>query len=136
MGRVLVWCLPWVLSQLQQCPPCLSRFCWCDCSDMIQARSVSFSQHKLNQMARGVFGVPPPFLSHEDCCLFDQCLDSWLANKQQQPLLLQIPLSALSKEVLKAEKWYVNPPAIVSNAVMPMQFLSPSETRMMCVHVS
>lgn len=36
---------------------------------------------------------------------------------------MQIPLSALSKEVLKAEKWYVAPPAIVFNAVTPMQFL-------------
>lgn len=135
MGRVLMCCLPWVLSQLQQCPPCWSCFCWYDCSDMIQARSVSLTAQTRPDGPRGLWS-PPPFLSHEDCCLFDQCPDSWLANKQQQPLLLQIPLSALSKEVLKAEKWYVNPPAIVSNAVMPMQFLSPLETRMMCVHVS
>lgn len=33
-----------------------------DSSDVIQARSISFSQHKLNQVARRVFGVP--FLSY------------------------------------------------------------------------
>lgn len=63
VGRVPMWYLPWALIQLQQCPSCWSRFCWYDCSDMIQARSISFSQHKLNQMARGVFGVPSFLIS-------------------------------------------------------------------------
>lgn len=94
---------------------------------MFQAQSTSW-----HNSARWPAGSPP--LSPENRCWLEQ----WVGQPEQPacPKPPQLLLCPASRAAASRAMVCCSPPTLVPSAVMPMQFLSPLGTRLMCVHVS